>query len=610
MANTLPVAKFISVSVTITPTAALGPNLNSLMIIGDTDGIIDTTERYRSYLSLTAVQADFGTTNPEALAAKVFFGQNPQPTQLYIGRWAKTATHGRLRCAPLSPTNSLIATWNAIVNGAFLIYVDGVPVDVSGLSFAAAANLNAVAATIQTALAILAAGSTVVYNATFNRFEFGSGTTGLISSDSFLQTSAAFGSASFSGNPANNDTLTIKGTLITFVAGAPVGSQVQIGASLAATLVNLLAFLNASVDVNLSAQTYSVVGSILYIVSKATGTAGNATTLAKVSTAITLSGATLSGGVAGTDISGTLGGTATSSGAYLAPGIAAESALAGVQAVENVFANWYGLNFAAGTNNADIADSDHIAIAGYIEGDANRHLYGLTTAEGAALLGNDTTSIGAVLHALGYKRTLYQWSSQNAYASCSLFGLGVTVNFDGSQTTINFMWKLEPGVIAENLNATQAANLDANKYNYFAALNNNTSITVNGYVASGNYIDEIWNSDAFGSAIQTDVFNLFRTTTTKIPQTDAGMHMIGTTIAGTCVRYVKNGFLAPGVWNSNGFGQISTGDFLDEGFYIYTPPVASQSQSARSARQSVAFQVAAKEAGAVNDVLVSVIVNQ
>src|SRR6185312_5938731 len=113
MANTLPVSKFISVSVTITPSAAQGPNLNSLMIVGDSN-VIDTQTRYRTYLGLDEVAADFGTSAPEYLAASVFFGRTPTPPQVYIGRWAHTATHGELFCAALSASQQAIANWTAI----------------------------------------------------------------------------------------------------------------------------------------------------------------------------------------------------------------------------------------------------------------------------------------------------------------------------------------------------------------------------------------------------------------------------------------------------------------------------------------------------------------
>ena len=610
MAATLPISKLIQVNVTLTATAAQGPDLNSAMIVGDSN-VIDIVTRYRGYEDLPSVANDFGTSAPEYIGADAFFSQSPTPQQLYIGRWAEAATPGQLFGGPLSAAQQLISLWTAITTGAFLLYEDGIPFNVSGLNFSTATNLNGVASIIQTALVAHEASSIVVWNSNYERFEFTSGTTGITSSVSFLKTSAGVGSVAFAGQPTATHTLTIDGTVITFVASGATGNQVNIGTDTAHTLANLLAFLGSSTDANLIKSTYSVVASTLYAVSVATGTTGNAYTLATNDSNLTISGATFAGGSAGTNISAMLGGTfSTTSGVYVVPGAPAESALAGVQAIERVFANWYGLAFAAGTNNADVADSDYLAVAAYIEGDANRHLFAVTTSEGGALISGDSTTIGALLHAAGYVRSFMQWSSTSPYAAISMLGLGCTVDFDGSNTTINFAWQTQPGITAENLNENQSAALDANCYNYYAFFNNNTAITVNGFLASGHYIDEIWNADWFGSTLQTAAFNVLRTARTKIPQTDAGMNVFATTFEGVCDQGVTNGFLAPGIWNSAGFGTIKEGDFLPKGYYIYQPPIAKQSIADRAARKTVSFQIAAKEAGAVNDVVVNVTVNQ
>jgi len=97
----LPISNLIDVEVTIAPIAAQGQSLNSLLILGSSD-VINVKERMRSYTTLAEVASDFGTTAPEYLAALLWFEQNPQPTQLYIGRWAATATSGLLVGGPLT----------------------------------------------------------------------------------------------------------------------------------------------------------------------------------------------------------------------------------------------------------------------------------------------------------------------------------------------------------------------------------------------------------------------------------------------------------------------------------------------------------------------------
>lgn len=96
-------------------------------------------------------------------------------------------------------------------------------------------------------------------------------------------TSLAWGSITFAANPANASTITLGGTVVTF------GSTVTIGANLAATLANLLVFLRASADANISKCTYSVGPTSLNIRSKTPNNA--ALTLA--ASAATVSHATL-----------------------------------------------------------------------------------------------------------------------------------------------------------------------------------------------------------------------------------------------------------------------------------------------------------------------------
>ena len=111
----------------------------------------------------------------------------------------------------------------------------------------------------------------------------------------------ATGSVIVAALPAVGDTVTIGGTAITFVAANPVGNQVVIGATTAATAQNLAAFLIGSTDANLIKFTYSISGSTVTTTAAATGTGGNSLTLATSNAvAFTVSGATLSGGTANT----------------------------------------------------------------------------------------------------------------------------------------------------------------------------------------------------------------------------------------------------------------------------------------------------------------------
>jgi phage tail sheath gpL-like len=115
-----------------------------------------------------------------------------------------------------------------------------------------------------------------------------------------VQAIAASGTIAIGTNPAASDTLTVFGTPITFVASGATGNQVNIGASATATQAALQTFLAASADTNISKATYVNANGVITATDKTPGAAGNSLTLAtSVSSKITLSGATLSGGLNG-----------------------------------------------------------------------------------------------------------------------------------------------------------------------------------------------------------------------------------------------------------------------------------------------------------------------
>lgn len=304
----------------------------------------------------------------------------------------------------------------------------------------------------------------------------------------------------------------------------------------------------------------------------------------------------------GTDVSGLLG---LATGSAVA-GIAAESMLSAVTTLANMSNDWYGLNVAA----SGIQDSDRLAVAGFIEGASVSRIYGITTQNTAVLDPTQTTDIASQLKALNYKRTFVQYSSSSPHAAASLFGRAFTVDFNGSNTTITLKFKQEPGVAAENLTETQAAALKSKNCNVLVQYNNQTAIVQEGVMVNGYFFDEVHGTDWLQNDVQTAIYNLLYTSTTKIPQTDAGVNMILATIESCLDQAVNNGLVAPGVWSAAGFGALAQGQTLSKGYYVYAPPVSSQAQADREARKAPVIQCAIKLAGAVHSVNTIINVNR
>ncbi len=286
---------------------------------------------------------------------------------------------------------------------------------------------------------------------------------------------------------------------------------------------------------------------------------------------------------------------------------ASETPLQAVQACVAKSSEWYAVIFSSTTMPVD---ADNLAIASYIEALAPARVFGYNTSDTTALSTGDTTSVPHQMKGLNLSRTVMQYSSSAVHAIAAFFGRALNVNFNANKSTITMMWKQEVLVTAETLTETQAAGAKANNLNVYVNYDNGSAIVQYGTVANGRFFDEVHGLDWLQNAIQTAVFNLFYQSQTKIPQTDAGVGQVISTVTGVLDQAVTNGLLAAGTWNSDGFGALNRGDYLKSGYYVYVAPIATQSQADREARLCPPIQIAVKMAGAIHTVAITVNVNR
>lgn len=612
----LSVNRLIKVTVNVGAAPAVGRDFNTLCIAGDSD-VISGLERIRAYSSFESVEADFGVSAPETEAAALYFGQSPQPTSLQVGRWIASASHGFNLGGILTAAQQLLSNWTGITTGAFKISIDGgVLTAVTGCDFSAVTNLNGIASVITTRMGVATLAGTCIW--TGSEFKIISTATGA--------GAYASGSISITGQPTAGDTFTVNGTAIAFVGSSPVGSQVVIGADAEETIQNLLTFLQQSQNANIAMATYALNASSdlkIDILDKLPGTGGNSFSLVKSGTNLAVSAATLLGGLqpssvgyavapaSGADISVMLGLTADLSQA-LVSGYAAETPVEAAAALAAKSTIWYGLTFAAETA---ITSLQFLDVADFIEALTVTRMLGISSEDTGCLSALVTNDIGSLVEAAAYNQTFVHFSSTEPYVAASMFGRMFSVDFDAQNSTIELMYKQMPGVVAENLSEDQANALQAKNINVFTSYDNDTSIIQYGTMGSGNFIDEVWGLDWFQNAVQTAVYNLFYTATTKIPQTNAGQNQISTACGKVCGNQpggaVWNGLAGPGVWNSSStFGSLTTGQYLPLGYYIFAPSVDLQSEADRAQRKAPPTQIALKLAGAFQEADVIVTVNR
>lgn len=491
MSKGLSVNRLIRVAVNLQPLAAPRRNFGVLLIAGDTN-VIDGEERIRAYSDIEGVAVDFGIGDPEYKAALAYFGQSPRPALLYIGRWVRTATKARLVGGS---HETGLDVWQAVVDGALKLDIDGAEASLTGMDFSACDTLAEVAGVIHAKLATVEAAC--AWDGA--RFVITSDTTGAASSLGYAE---AAGSGTDIGPMAG---------LTQALAYAPV------------------------------------------------------------------------------------------------PGFAAENPLECVQAMAEKSGQWYGLTFAASVMPTD---DQLLEVAAFIEAASRSRVLGITDMDPRTASAVYTGDIASRLKALGYDRSFVQYSSSNPYAVCSFLGRAFVVNFSASRSTITLMYKQEPGTVAEDMTESQATALKTKNCNVFTNYDNGTAILQYGTVASGAYFDEIHGLDWLADALQTECWNLLYQSKTKIPQTEEGVGQLLTACSKICQEGVNNGLVAPGVWNADGFGQLRRGDYLPKGYYLYSQPIVDQSQSEREQRKAPPIQVAAKLAGAIHTVDVSIDVNR
>lgn len=277
---------------------------------------------------------------------------------------------------------------------------------------------------------------------------------------------------------------------------------------------------------------------------------------------------------------------------------AVETLLQAVNALMDYNA-WYGLHLAVPADGYP-DDAAIISASAAIEASTVSRIFGITTAEATILDADTTTDLASKLKTAKYSRTFTQYSTSSRYAALSAFARAFTVDFTGSNTTITLKFKQQPGITYETLGTSQANNLEAKNCNVYVYYENDTAILEQGVMANGDFFDERHGLDWLQNAVQTADFNTLYTSTTKIPQTDAGTTTRIANIELVLDKAVNNGLFAPGKWTGKPIGQLNTGDTLTKGYYTWAENVDDQLQVDREARKGVPIQVAGKLAGAVH----------
>lgn len=204
----------------------------------------------------------------------------------------------------------------------------------------------------------------------------------------------------------------------------------------------------------------------------------------------------------------------------------------------------------------------------------------------------------------------------NGYESAKLMmaayvGRAFSENFEGSDVsqTMNLktLVNVEPDL---NLTQTDYNNAEDAGVDLYISYEGDPSVKSNG---ANSYFDVVYENMALKFYVQMGLYNALKATGTKIPQTEAGVTVLKNAMGNVFKQFVRNGIIAPGKWNSaQTFGDPETfrANISNQGWYVYSMPIAEQSQAQREARIAPYIQGACKRAGAIHEADVLVVVEE
>lgn len=174
-----------------------------------------------------------------------------------------------------------------------------------------------------------------------------------------------------------------------------------------------------------------------------------------------------------------------------------------------------------------------------------------------------------------------------------------TVLFSAENAAITMHLKELPQA-AEDVSSTDLAAAKTVGLDVYTTIKNTPVVLTSG---ANDYVDNRYNIIAFIDAVQTDMFNVLKGTSTKAPQTRQGVAKLVDQGEKTTRQFVRAGVFAPGTWTSpDTFGDLAAfnRNIETNGFYWLAGSLADQPTADREARKSPVLQCAVKNAGAIH----------
>ena len=240
---------------------------------------------------------------------------------------------------------------------------------------------------------------------------------------------------------------------------------------------------------------------------------------------------------------------------------------------------------------------------------AQDHIYYEVTKslKNMAVLGEQITQAGL------NKTRLLAYSEKNEKVAIATYAtIASSTNYSGTDTCLTMNLKELTGVDPDkNLNQTYYNSAKTNGCDIYGSTCGLSAVYSFG---ANEYTDVVTGELWLKKALEVAGFNYLRKTNTKIPQTETGLTGLKNAYIQVLQQGVRNGLIGVGNrWNDSipfGNGETFQDNIEKLGYYVYSIPIAEQSQTERENREAPLIQIAVKLSGAMHSSNVIVNIQQ
>lgn len=257
-----------------------------------------------------------------------------------------------------------------------------------------------------------------------------------------------------------------------------------------------------------------------------------------------------------------------------------------------------------------IRDNDADVLALAAAGDAAGKFYAFTSNSAAIRDPALTNDIMTKAKTQGSRRLFVESHASAKYAGFELAAAFSRVNFNAANSTMTGELKKLPGIPAEDLDQTAYSSMIQKGAVFYTKVETGGQVddgrVINSRTTStyGEFIDDVFNLDAFVNYLTVNLYNALANVPTKLKQTPEGQQVLIDAAAQIGQRFIDNGYLGPRTFTSDETGE----EVLSDGYEILSKAIdiLDLTDAERADRKSAPIIMRLFRAGAIHAVDVTV----